>query len=160
MQATFYCSYMDRVSVVFFSCRLAKLLCTQIKERLRSSHESFAQALEELRSHHKHRLEYTKTIRHKVKKLYTPKVARLTLESFSFKDYLLHGSSYATLRLLPRYCTCLACNCMEQLLGFTGSISSLFEHVKHYFKQECLVLDVRLVGVSTVWSTQAPIGAL
>ena len=71
--------------------RLARAMCMQIKDRLRQSHERFEEALEALRNHHNGRLQRTEQLRRKVKKQFSPRVARLTLESFSFKDYLLFG---------------------------------------------------------------------
>ena len=75
----------------FVYCRLAHSICAQIKDRVCKSHRSFSTALRQLQTHHNGRLEKTEEHQLKLRKIYAPKVARLALESTSFKDYILHG---------------------------------------------------------------------
>ena len=72
--------------------RLAKSVCSQIKERLKYSHETFSAALKQLEARHSGRLERTEEQRFRVRKVHAPRVARLALESTSFKDMLVYGN--------------------------------------------------------------------
>lgn len=71
--------------------RLAKSICTQIRERLKSSHHKFEMLLKQLEMRTSQRLEKTEAKRLKVRKYYAPRVARLSLESRSLKDFILYG---------------------------------------------------------------------
>ncbi|PIK55269.1 Dual serine/threonine and tyrosine protein kinase [Apostichopus japonicus] len=71
--------------------KLAKSLCSQFKSRLQNSHESFLSSLRQLEVKHSGRLEKTEEKRMKVRKHHAPVLARLALESTSFKDKVLHG---------------------------------------------------------------------
>ena len=72
-------------------CRLARSVCSQIKERLKQSHETFAIALRQLEARHSGRLEKTEEQRLRLRKVFAPRVAKLVLESTSMKDYILFG---------------------------------------------------------------------
>jgi receptor-interacting serine/threonine-protein kinase 5 len=71
--------------------KLAKSICSQFRDRLRCSHESFQLVLTKLENHHCNRLEKTEERSLKVRRQFAPKVARLFLESTSLKDYILNG---------------------------------------------------------------------
>ncbi|CAH1783636.1 unnamed protein product, partial [Owenia fusiformis] len=73
------------------SARLAKSICSQIKERLKNSHDAFSSSLKQLEAKHSGRLEKTEESRLKVRKVHAPKVARLALESTSLRDIILYG---------------------------------------------------------------------
>lgn len=72
-------------------CRLASSVCTQIKERVNAAHEAFLSAVQRLDEQHANRQERTEEQQLRVRKEFTPKIARLTLESTSLKDYILYG---------------------------------------------------------------------
>ncbi|XP_044301774.1 dual serine/threonine and tyrosine protein kinase isoform X4 [Varanus komodoensis] len=71
--------------------RLAKNICSQFRTRLNSSHEAFAASLRQLEAGHSGRLEKTEDLWLKVRKDHAPRLARLSLESRSLQDVLLHG---------------------------------------------------------------------
>lgn len=71
--------------------RLAKSICSQFQTRLNSSHEAFAASLRQLEAGHSGRLEKTEDLWLKVRKDHAPRLARLSLESRSLQDVLLHG---------------------------------------------------------------------
>ncbi|XP_068125685.1 dual serine/threonine and tyrosine protein kinase isoform X2 [Hyperolius riggenbachi] len=71
--------------------KLAKSICSQFCKRLRSSHEAFAASLKQLEDGHCGRLEKTEDLWLKVRKEHAPRLARLSLESRSLRDVLLHG---------------------------------------------------------------------
>ncbi|KAJ7333024.1 hypothetical protein JRQ81_015204 [Phrynocephalus forsythii] len=71
--------------------RLAKSICSQFRTRLNSSHEAFAASLRQLEAGHSGRLEKTEDLWLKVRKDHAPRLARLSLESRSLQDVLLHG---------------------------------------------------------------------
>ncbi|XP_018429540.1 PREDICTED: dual serine/threonine and tyrosine protein kinase, partial [Nanorana parkeri] len=71
--------------------KLAKSICSQFCKRLKSSHEAFAGSLKQLEVGHSGRLEKTEDLWLKVRKEYAPRLARLSLESRSLRDVLLHG---------------------------------------------------------------------
>ncbi|KAM8976748.1 dual serine/threonine and tyrosine protein kinase [Pelodytes ibericus] len=71
--------------------KLAKSICSQFCKRLKSSHEAFAASLKQLEVGHSGRLEKTEDLWLKVRKDHAPRLARLSLESRSLQDVLLHG---------------------------------------------------------------------
>ncbi|KAG8589368.1 hypothetical protein GDO81_006374 [Engystomops pustulosus] len=71
--------------------KLAKRICSQFCKRLKSSHEAFAASLKQLEVGHCGRLEKTEDLWLKVRKDHAPRLARLSLESRSLRDVLLHG---------------------------------------------------------------------
>ncbi|XP_053107134.1 dual serine/threonine and tyrosine protein kinase isoform X2 [Hemicordylus capensis] len=71
--------------------RLARSICSQFQTRLNSSHEAFAASLRQLEAGHSGRLEKTEDLWLKVRKDHAPRLARLSLESRSLQDVLLHG---------------------------------------------------------------------
>lgn len=72
--------------------RLAKAVCSQLRERLKSSHETFGLALKNLEVHHNERLERTGEQGFRLRKVHAPRLARLVLETSSITDYLLYGT--------------------------------------------------------------------
>ncbi|XP_038604695.1 dual serine/threonine and tyrosine protein kinase [Tachyglossus aculeatus] len=70
--------------------KLAKSICSQFRTRLNSSHEAFASSLRQLEAGHSGRLEKTEDLWLKVRKDHAPRLARLSLESRSLQDVLLH----------------------------------------------------------------------
>ncbi|XP_078098178.1 dual serine/threonine and tyrosine protein kinase isoform X1 [Mustelus asterias] len=71
--------------------KLAKSICSQFRTRLSSSHEAFAASLRQLETGLSGRLERTEDLWLKVRKDHAPRLARLSLESRSLRDLLLHG---------------------------------------------------------------------
>ncbi|XP_059360346.1 dual serine/threonine and tyrosine protein kinase-like [Carassius carassius] len=71
--------------------KLAKSICSQFRTRLNSSHEAFAASLRQLEEGHTGRLERTEDLWLRVRKDHAPRLARLSLESRSLRDVLLHG---------------------------------------------------------------------
>ncbi|ESO10783.1 hypothetical protein HELRODRAFT_72374, partial [Helobdella robusta] len=71
--------------------RCQKSICNQIKERLKKSHQTFEQCLKQLEVKHSGQLERTEVQRLTIRKEYAPRVAKLSLESRSLRDLLLHG---------------------------------------------------------------------
>ncbi|XP_064632295.1 dual serine/threonine and tyrosine protein kinase-like isoform X2 [Lineus longissimus] len=71
--------------------KLAKSICSQIKERLKNSHEAFSSALRGLDVRHSGRLEKTEEQRLRVRKIHAPRVARMALESISLRDMIMYG---------------------------------------------------------------------
>ncbi|XP_047273101.1 dual serine/threonine and tyrosine protein kinase isoform X2 [Homo sapiens] len=70
--------------------KLAKSICSQFRTRLNSSHEAFAASLRQLEAGHSGRLEKTEDLWLRVRKDHAPRLARLSLESCSLQDVLLH----------------------------------------------------------------------
>ncbi len=73
-------------------CRLARNICMQIKERVSMAHSTFLAAVKRLDEQHTNRQERTEEQQLRVRKIFTPKIARLTLESTSLKDYIIYGT--------------------------------------------------------------------
>ncbi|KAG9510207.1 Dual serine/threonine and tyrosine protein kinase, partial [Fragariocoptes setiger] len=71
--------------------KLAKSICQQFRERLRSSHEQFILSIKELEAQHAGRLQHTEELRSMVRKMHAPPMAKYFLESTSLIDLLLHG---------------------------------------------------------------------
>ncbi len=70
---------------------MARILCQQMKERLKSSHNLFTTSLKLLETKHTGRLEKTEENQNLIRKILAPKFAKLCLESTSLKDYVLYG---------------------------------------------------------------------
>lgn len=87
-------------AILYVHFRLAKSICTQIKDRLKHSHDHFSSALRQLEARHSGRLERTEEQRLKVRKIHAPKVARLALESISLRDYVLFGEYLPALGII------------------------------------------------------------
>ncbi|KAL4658541.1 dual serine/threonine and tyrosine protein kinase [Arapaima gigas] len=73
------------------AAKLAKSICSQFRTRLNSSHDAFAASLRQLEEGHTGRLERTEDLWLRVRKEHAPRLARLSLESRSLRDVLLHG---------------------------------------------------------------------
>ncbi|XP_076857191.1 dual serine/threonine and tyrosine protein kinase [Brachyhypopomus gauderio] len=73
------------------AAKLAKSICSQFRTRLNSSHDAFAASLRQLEERHTGRLEQTEDLWLRVRKDHAPRLARLSLESCSLKDVLMHG---------------------------------------------------------------------
>ncbi|XP_051549072.1 dual serine/threonine and tyrosine protein kinase-like [Myxocyprinus asiaticus] len=73
------------------AAKLSKSICSQFRTRLNSSHEAFAASLRQLEEGHTGRLERTEDLWLRVRKDHAPRLARLSLESRSLRDILLHG---------------------------------------------------------------------
>uniref|UniRef100_UPI003AABB354 dual serine/threonine and tyrosine protein kinase isoform X2 n=1 Tax=Centroberyx gerrardi TaxID=166262 RepID=UPI003AABB354 len=73
------------------AAKLARSICAQFRTRLNSSHDAFAASLRQLEEGHTGRLERTEDLWLRVRKDHAPRLARLSLESRSLRDVLLHG---------------------------------------------------------------------
>ena len=71
--------------------KLAKILCNQMKERLKTSHNLFTNSLKLLEAKHTGRLEKNEENQTLIRKILAPKFAKLCLESTSLRDYVLYG---------------------------------------------------------------------
>ncbi|GIY96929.1 hypothetical protein CEXT_348971 [Caerostris extrusa] len=70
---------------------LARSICHQLQQKVRSSHERFVASLTQLEERHLDRLEQREAERKNVRTLYAPQVAKLSLESSSLKDMIQYG---------------------------------------------------------------------
>ncbi|CAF88742.1 unnamed protein product, partial [Tetraodon nigroviridis] len=77
------------------AAKLARSICSQFRTRLYSSHEAFAASLRQLEERHTGRLERTEDLWLRVRKDHAPRLARLSLESRSLRDVVLHGEPVA-----------------------------------------------------------------
>ncbi|CAN0066063.1 unnamed protein product [Lampetra planeri] len=84
--------------------KLAKNICSQFRARLNHSHEAFASSLRQLEAKHSGRLERTEDMWLRVRKDHAPRLARLSLESRSLRDILLHGTRPERLPLFDEEC--------------------------------------------------------
>lgn len=71
--------------------KLSKIFCNQMKERLKSSHLLFLSSIKALENKLNSRLEKNEDCQRLIRKSIAPRFAKLSLESASLKDYLLHG---------------------------------------------------------------------
>ncbi|XP_067127161.1 dual serine/threonine and tyrosine protein kinase-like [Centruroides vittatus] len=71
--------------------RLSRSICSQFRERLKTSHDHFAASLRQLEAIHSGRLERTEEQRLKVRKVHAPRIAKYALESTSLTDMILFG---------------------------------------------------------------------
>lgn len=75
--------------------KLARAVCSQLRERLRTSHDSFSSALRNLELYHSERLERTHEQGYRLRKIHAPRLARLALETSSITDCLLYGTKFS-----------------------------------------------------------------
>lgn len=74
------------------SCsKLAKAICTQFQEQVKSSHEAFQSAMRSLENQLSGQLEQTEEQRVTIRKRHAPRFARLALESTSLCDVIRWG---------------------------------------------------------------------
>ncbi|VEN57692.1 unnamed protein product [Callosobruchus maculatus] len=71
--------------------KLAKTICVQFKEHVKSSHEAFQQAIRSLDHQLSGQLEQTEEQRIAIRKKHAPRFARLALESTSLCDFIRYG---------------------------------------------------------------------
>lgn len=71
--------------------RLARLISTQILEKLSTAHERYQSALASLEAALTGRLHHTEDVKLAIRKKHAPSFARLCLESTSLCDMLMHG---------------------------------------------------------------------
>lgn len=71
--------------------RLAKSICSQFRARVTASHETFLSAIKQLEMRHSGRLKETEGQRDTIRKVLTPKMARLSLSSVALRDGIVHG---------------------------------------------------------------------
>ncbi|CAF1657585.1 unnamed protein product, partial [Adineta ricciae] len=71
--------------------KLAKSVCMQLNDRIRMSHNNFETLLKQLEHRHSDRLKTTEDKQQRVRKDFTPKIARHLLESTSLKDLIQYG---------------------------------------------------------------------
>ena len=71
--------------------RLSKSICGQFKDKLKQSHEQFAQAIRQLEQLHLEKRKRTEQQRLNLRKCFAPKIARFALESICLKDLINHG---------------------------------------------------------------------
>ena len=74
-----------------FILRLAKSVCAQLNDRIRLSHDNFETLLKQLEHQHSDRLKLTEDKQQRVRKEFTPKIARHLLESTSMRDLIEYG---------------------------------------------------------------------
>lgn len=71
--------------------RLAKSICAQFRAKVTASHETFLAAIKQLEMRHSGRLKETEEQRETIRKVLTPKMARLSLSSVALRDVIVHG---------------------------------------------------------------------
>jgi receptor-interacting serine/threonine-protein kinase 5 len=71
--------------------RLARSICTQLRERVKGAHDNFNAALDNLDVYHRKRLTKAEDQHLRLRKQHAPKMARLTMESLALRDVLLQG---------------------------------------------------------------------
>lgn len=71
--------------------KLSKILCNQMKDKLKNSHSIFINSLRNLENKHTNRLEKNQENQTILRKILAPKFAKLCLESTSLRDYILFG---------------------------------------------------------------------
>ncbi|XP_014474429.1 PREDICTED: dual serine/threonine and tyrosine protein kinase isoform X2 [Dinoponera quadriceps] len=73
------------------AARLARTISTQFKEKLKSSHDTFQDAMDSLENYYSGNLERTEEQRVAIRKYHAPKLAKLALESMSMMDTVRFG---------------------------------------------------------------------
>ncbi|XP_032691585.1 dual serine/threonine and tyrosine protein kinase-like isoform X3 [Odontomachus brunneus] len=73
------------------AARLARTISMQFKEKLKSSHDIFQNAMESLENYYSGNLERTEEQRIAIRKYHAPKLAKLALESMSMMDTVRFG---------------------------------------------------------------------
>ncbi|XP_025163734.1 dual serine/threonine and tyrosine protein kinase isoform X2 [Harpegnathos saltator] len=73
------------------AARLARTISTQFKEKLKSSHDIFQDAMDSLENYYSGNLERTEEQRVAIRKYHAPKLAKLALESMSMMDKVRFG---------------------------------------------------------------------
>ena len=71
--------------------RLAKSICAQFRARVTASHETFLSAIKQLETRHSGRLKSSEEQRATIRKVLTPKMAKLSLSSVALRDGIVHG---------------------------------------------------------------------
>ncbi|KAI6646270.1 Dual serine/threonine and tyrosine protein kinase-like [Oopsacas minuta] len=71
--------------------KLAKSISQQFHQKLVASHKAFAESLRNLEAQQQDRLQQKEGARDQVRKVLTPKIARLSLQSIALKDQLDNG---------------------------------------------------------------------
>ena len=86
--------------------RLAKSICAQFRARVTASHETFLSAIKQLETRHSGRLKSSEEQRATIRKVLTPKMAKLSLSSVALRDGIVHGLP------VTGVCTCSVCVCV------------------------------------------------
>ncbi|XP_065670370.1 dual serine/threonine and tyrosine protein kinase [Hydra vulgaris] len=88
-------AWKKKVVVEIINCisesRLAKNICSQFRLRLTRAHDAFTHSFRILEMRHNDRLATEERRQLKLKKVFTPCVARCVLSSTSLRDLILHG---------------------------------------------------------------------
>lgn len=83
--------FFKKIKICLYNLRLAKILCNQMKDKLKISHCQFTYSLKLLEAKHTGRLEKNEENQSLIRKVLAPKFAKLGLESTSLEDYVLYG---------------------------------------------------------------------
>lgn len=75
--------------------RLARSLCSQLREKLRLSHEAFTAALDGLEAQHRRRLQELEKAGKVLRKQHVPRIASATLRMIAMRDRYMHGKCLA-----------------------------------------------------------------
>ncbi|OQV23926.1 Dual serine/threonine and tyrosine protein kinase [Hypsibius exemplaris] len=82
----------DEMMTSLSAPKLAKNICSQFRDRLRHAHDVFLLSIRQLECKHADRLEKMEQKRLNVRRLHSPKISKLALESASMKDLIVHGN--------------------------------------------------------------------
>ena len=112
--------------------RLAKSICAQFRARVTASHETFLSAIKQLETRHSGRLKSSEEQRATIRKVLTPKMAKLSLSSVALRDRIVHGlpvtGKCAHIIYICTYtCTCTLYNCTYMYMYALNIV--LFVHV-------------------------------
>ncbi|CAI8045173.1 Dual serine/threonine and tyrosine protein kinase [Geodia barretti] len=83
--------YVRQMIASLSATRLAKSICAQFRAKVTVSHETFLAAIKQLEMRHSGRLKETEGQRDTIRKVLTPKMARLSLSSIALRDVIIHG---------------------------------------------------------------------